>query len=146
MTMPPLEFYEFYGASLRAGLFTGFISCGAFLLSMKTFIVLQMKKEVYDREEYQSDNILMSSSDLYRPLVNLNNAMFWGIVLCFLNAIIQYSVGLIKSDWAAIVCMGTSGIAIISLISCLLITTSNIKSMIDISKKIFDKKKLNNKY
>ena len=50
---------------------------------MKTFIVLQMKKEVYDKDEYRKDHLDKKGSDLYRPLKRLSGALFLGILSLF---------------------------------------------------------------
>ena len=40
--------YDFYASNLRGSFFTGFLALGGFLMSAKTFIIVNMKKEVYD--------------------------------------------------------------------------------------------------
>jgi hypothetical protein len=43
---------RFYGENIRGSLFTGFLTLGGFLLSLKTFIIVKMKENVYDDERY----------------------------------------------------------------------------------------------
>ncbi|MCK6586798.1 MAG: hypothetical protein L6Q76_04345, partial [Polyangiaceae bacterium] len=46
------EFHEFYAHSMRGSLFTGFLTLSGFLFSVNTFIVVNMKKELYDHVSY----------------------------------------------------------------------------------------------
>lgn len=47
------DFVEYY-LCFRPQIFTGFLTIGSFLLSMKTFIITTMKKEYYLTEEYKT--------------------------------------------------------------------------------------------
>ncbi|MBT0959869.1 hypothetical protein [Denitromonas iodatirespirans] len=46
------KFAKYYVENIRGHLFAGFLALGGFLLSLKTFIVVTMKENVYDDEKY----------------------------------------------------------------------------------------------
>lgn len=53
LTTDPSELVLFYEKHLRGNLFAGFLTVGGFLLSLKTFILIKLKENVYDHKEYR---------------------------------------------------------------------------------------------
>lgn len=93
-------FVTFFEENLRGHLFAGFLGLGGFLLSLKTFIVVTMKGNVYDTKEYKerwekiNEQIPSDSVALYYPLNQLSDLLFYAIAASFITAIAQLSFGL----------------------------------------------------
>lgn len=89
-------FVEYY-ISLRPQIFTGFLTVGSFLLSMKTFIVATMKKEYYQksgyRDVYRKQRAMDKTIGPYDPLIDLGKLLTTSIVLSYITAFLQISLG-----------------------------------------------------
>jgi len=130
-----LSFPSYYASNLRGHFFAGYISLGAFLLTLKTFIIIGMKSYVYDDERYiklfekkrklngggheKEDNI-------YAPLMQLSNMLYYAIVFSLVSAIAQVSLGLINSVWAAFICVWLVTFSTFLLFNCLRLIKQNI--------------------
>src|SRR5688572_18969941 len=51
-------FYLYYESKIRGYLFSGFISVGSFLLSLHTFVIVNLKDKLFDSESYQKSYIV----------------------------------------------------------------------------------------
>ena len=129
--MVPL--WDFYDAKLRASFFTGFLSLGGFLLSLQTFIIVNMKKDVFDSvsytEHWNEVKYLARAGNKYDPLRDLSSVLFFSILSCITCAILQVTIGLIRSPITVVLCIWCSLIAIIFLIECLFLIRKNLSAM-----------------
>lgn len=134
---PALDsFGNFYSEKLRASLFAGFLTLGGFLMSLKTFIIVNMKKEVYDTKHYQdiwyerkkidTKNLMPS---IYHPLRQLSNVLYITILLCVCSAVSQLTVGLFGNLWTSIFCVWMSSLSTASLIWSLILIRRNLTTM-----------------
>ena len=93
----------FYEKHLRGNLFAGFLTVGGFLLSLKTFILIKLKENVYDHEEYRKryreQKELDTSLQLYDPLKNLSDFLFWSVLSTIIAAVAQLTIGLFGNYW-----------------------------------------------
>jgi hypothetical protein len=100
---------DFYSNELRGNLFNGFLTIAAFLLSVKTFIVILLQKEVYGTDSYRQRIIalreLNSKLTIYGPLRRLNSLMTWTVALTLAASMLQLTVGLFRLNLAAMVCI-----------------------------------------
>ena len=99
-----------YKESLRGSFFSGFLSVGGFLFSLKTFIVIKMKEGLYDSDEYREryrEKLKIGRRDagLFDPLRNLSRLLFYSIVSSFSTAVAQVTVGLVPGWGAAGLCL-----------------------------------------
>ena len=105
-----LNLFEFYRDNLRPALFTGFLTFGIFLLSLKTFIVIKMKESVYDHERYLEDFERLKKTNsklkLYAPLQNLSNLLYISVLSAITTSVSQFTVGLINSEYSVYFCLG----------------------------------------
>lgn len=126
-------FYELYATGMRSSLFTGFLTLSGFLLAAKTFVVVNMKKEVYDNEKYQENfktqRRLDQTMRLYGPLESLARSLVLNVALCLGTAASQFTVGLIPSPFAAAVCLALAAAAIVFLAVSLVRIRRNLKMM-----------------
>lgn len=129
-------FSSYYGENLRGHLFAGYISLGAFLLSLKTFIIISMKSHVYDSKSYKEHHEKemrkegiegdASKKRLYAPLQQLSDFIYYAIVFSLLAAVFQVSIGLIESVYATFFCLWIVVFATVLLFNCLRLIKQNI--------------------
>jgi hypothetical protein len=128
----PSHFVSFYAEHLRGNLFNGFLTLAAFLLSAETFIIVHLQKEVYGKPAYQKQiqelKQVKSNLSAYGPLRRLNMAMFAAVVMSLLTALLQLTIGVIQSDWAAWLCIGSAGLALVPLGICVWAMGSAMRS------------------
>jgi hypothetical protein len=120
----------FYGKNIRGELFSGFLTLGGFLLSLKTFIIVKMKENVYDSESYQQSfsnkKKINPKLSLYAPLQRLSHLLFWAILVSLFASISQFSFGLINHWGAVIFCIFLAVFAISLLIFSLIEIKNNL--------------------
>lgn len=131
-------FTEFYGNKLRGSLFAGFLTLGGFLLSLKTFIVVNMKKEVFEspvyKKEWEEQKKLDTNNVMgkrYTPLRYLSGVLYAAILACLSTAVLQLTVGLVDSFVAAFVCLWAAFVAVIILAWALWLIRANLVRMFD---------------
>src|SRR5207247_1863335 len=92
---------------------------GGFLLSLKTFILIQLKKEVFEsplyREHYLAVQGIQETAGLYEPLKSLGYFLLYSVLFSLLTSACQITVGFIANKWAAIFCFGL-GLTTLSLV------------------------------
>lgn len=146
---PPMDkFGDFYSSNLRASLFAGFLTLGGFLMSLKTFIIVNMKKEVYDSKHYQdlwTDRKKLDTKNLmpsiYTPLRDLSSVLYITILLCVASAVSQLTIGLFGNLWTSIFCVWLAALSIVSLVWCLTLIRKNLTTMFN---NLDEQQKLNN--
>ena len=132
------KIFDFYAANLRGSLFTGFLALGGFLMSAKTFIIVNMKKEVYDSAKYEEtwlSGLKLNGADkywtLFYPLRRLSNIIFYTIAFCFIASIAQLTVGLFKAVSAVMICFFLVIVAVCFLMLSLFLIKKNLATMFD---------------
>lgn len=114
--LDPDKIVKFYQVNIRGSLFAGFLTLGGFLLSLKTFIIVKLKENVYDHDEYEKrfkqQSKLNSKLVFYAPLKNLSNFLFWTVVSCIGAAITQLTLGLFNSFYTALIAIFTAIFAV----------------------------------
>lgn len=100
---------EFYAKNIRASLFTGFLTVGSFLLSLKVFIVVKFKENIFDSQSYkerlQDRRKLDPNLSHYGPVKRLSRLLFVSIISALAASAIQLSVGLIPYWQASLFCV-----------------------------------------
>jgi hypothetical protein len=126
------SFSTFYADKLRASLFTGFLTLGGFLMSLKTFIIVNMKKEVYDTDEYKKKWLISNprrqkdTGLLYTPLQNLSHMLYATILFSISTSAAQLTIGLFETFWGSVICVWLASVTIILLLWCLRIIKGNL--------------------
>lgn len=136
-TAPALDaavdpFFAFYAANLRGSLFTGFLTLGSFLVAVNTFIIVNLKKELYDSKGYRARvanaRNLNDRVSFFGPLRRLSAFLFWTILLAIATSVSQLTVGLLIQHWAAAVfCLLMSCATVIVLLIVLLVIKGNLR-------------------
>ena len=113
------SFVEFYAASMRSAMFTGFLTLSGFLFSVNTFIVVNMKKELYEKALYldrvadqQKENPRIT---VYGSLRKLSREMLWAVVAALVASSCQFTIGLVPAWPAVAVCLLAAVVAFILL-------------------------------
>jgi hypothetical protein len=108
----PKGLYDIYSNKLQTPLFTGFLTIGGFLLTLKTFVLIKLKESLYGSEFYQSEladkRHLNPNLSTYGPLSRLGHFLIVSVVSALITATAQLSVGFIHHTIAAAVCMGVA--------------------------------------
>lgn len=105
---------------LRGSFFTGFLTLGGFLLSLKTFIVIKMKEGLYDHPNYRKNYaekmaLLQKPATIFAPLRNLTALLFAAIVSSLLTSLLQVTLGLSSKWWAVGICLAAIGVTLVFL-------------------------------
>ncbi|EMH0680420.1 hypothetical protein V5887_000353 [Klebsiella aerogenes] len=132
------KFFDFYHKNLRGYLFSGFISVGSFLLSLHTFVIINIRDKVFATLEYKKtysaankiplDDI--KDSDLYKPLDNLSSFINTSILFSLTTAIAQFTIGLSTNLYACLFCVWLAILTIFFLLHCLIIIRQNIRLLL----------------
>lgn len=112
------EVFRFYQQSLRASLFTGFLTLSGFLFSAKTFIVMKMHESVYSTPAYQKRaraEATMAGKPLqiYAPLRSLADLLLLSVSVSLLTSVSQLTIGLALNYWAVLWCLAIAAVAVV---------------------------------
>lgn len=123
---------EFYQRHLREPLFVGLLTVAAFLFSLKTFIIVTMKENVYDAKVYGDKLELLRQLDptlkRYGPLEDFSMLLFLSVLLSLISAVIQFTIGLFDAPWAAAVSIDTAIWSIAMIFVSLIYMQLNLKA------------------
>lgn len=126
---------DFYGDKIRSILFSGLLTVGSFLLSLKVFIVVKFKENVFDSEAYRKRlaERRKINPDLshYGQVRNLSQVLFVAIASSLLASASQITIGLIPQWWAMLICVGFAAFAGALLLQVLLLIRSILKDWLD---------------
>ncbi|WP_027147719.1 hypothetical protein [Methylobacter tundripaludum] len=126
---------DYYAKNIRGSLFTGFLTVGSFLLSLKAFIVVKLKENIFDSDIYkkklQERRKLNPDLTLYGPVKRLSLLLFVTISSAITASVSQLSVGLLQCWQATFFCIFVSVFAISMLVSCLLLIKSTLDEWLD---------------
>jgi len=104
-----IDIPEIYDVKLRPYLFTGFLSIGGFLLTLKVFIVISLKEKLYEQEFYKKIYKERRDMDdkisLYGSLINLGSLLIFCVGLAISTSILQISLGLVKNIYCTGLCI-----------------------------------------
>ncbi len=125
-----MELVAFYEKNLRGNLFAGLLTVGGFLLSLKTFILIKLKDNVYDHDKYKElfneQKKLDSTIKLYDPLKNLSDFLFWSVLSTISAAIAQLTIGLFGSYYLTLFAIWISAFALAILICSMFLIKSSL--------------------
>jgi len=103
--------HEAYG-KIQGALFTGFLTIGGFLLTLKTFILVQLREKLFDSADYKAHYARIKELDptasLYGPLKNLGTFLLYSVVFSIVTSVAHLTVGFIPSQYAAVFCLSLS--------------------------------------
>lgn len=132
-------FHSFYQASIRGYLFSGFISVGSLLLSLHTFVIVNLKDKLFSTDRYKeiyltNKNLPTGSDidecDLFKPLDTLSSFINISVWLSILSAVCQFTIGLIDFGLASVFCIWLAMLTICFLLNSLILIRVHIRNML----------------
>jgi hypothetical protein len=124
----PLD--SFYTSdALRTPLFTGLLTMGAFLLSAKTFIIFNLKRDLYDTPAYVTlvaTRTLQGKVDHYRGLRQLSDFLSISIYGALLGALFNLILGTLNCAWTHVFALTWSVATIIAVLAAWTLVWRNI--------------------
>lgn len=135
-------FFSFYQSSLRGYLFSGFISVGSLLLSLHTFVIVNLRDKLFLTEHYREsyakgkgihcpvDIEKISEKDLLKPLDNLSSFINISVWLSIMTAVSQFTLGLADYGIISVFCIWLAMLTICFLMNSLILIRENIKNML----------------
>lgn len=134
------EIYRLYFSQLRSNFFTGFLTVGSFMLSLKTFIVVKLKESVFDSEAYRqifaerAHRFAEPDKEYYLPLRNLSKLLFFTITSAVVTAVIHVTVGLFGGMVPFIICVFSVAFSFVMVLMSLYLIHGNIYDWLERSK------------
>lgn len=136
---------EFYAKNIRGSLFTGFLTMGSFLLSLKTFIVVKLKENIFDSQKYKDElensKKLNPNLTLYGPVKRLSQLLFISIISAIGTSILQLTIGLIQKWPATLFCLFFAAFTLSMLIATLLLIKGILDVWLDRSEQMYSDSK-----
>lgn len=131
-------FYDFYAKSLRGYFFSGFISVGSFLLSLHTFVIVNLKDKLFSSEHYRKRYALsrqikideIVEKDILKPLDRLSSFINISIWLSISTAIAQFTLGLAPYGFISVTCIWLGLLTVLFMLNSLILIRINIKDML----------------
>lgn len=125
----------YFGEKIRPSLFTGLLTVGTFLLSLKVFIVVKFKETVFDSKEYKERLAALrkvdSSIQHYAQVRNLSAVLFLSIASAIIASACQLTVGLIEKPVAMLFCIAMAAFACAMLLQTLLLIRRILEEWLD---------------
>ena len=115
---------KFYREGMRTPLFTGCLTLGSFLLTLKATILLRIK-EIYDSPAYEEDWELYQAQlvaagkkapSFYQPLRNLGVGLLVNVFLAIICSIAQMTLGFSSHVWAVAICVTLAAVTLMTLL------------------------------
>jgi hypothetical protein len=133
-----------YYQDLRSAFITSSVTMGTFLFTMKSFVIQTMKRDLYDKEEYQQAVAQRRregkiGETYYGQLDRLRSLMLWAIIVAFVNAGIQVVAGDTNQVWVVKICFLVTTLSWLLVLASLFVVSHNLKEMIAISEKLAQK-------
>jgi hypothetical protein len=132
---PGDQVFEFYQKHLRGSLFSGFLTLSGFLFSVNTFIVVNMKKELYDQpgylERFEKQLAYDTNRTLYGPLQRLSKLMLIAVSTAVMTSVTQFTVGLVPRWYTAVACVLMACVAVFFLAKVLWVIRQNLREMFE---------------
>lgn len=105
---PASDYYD----RIQGSLFTGFLTVAGFLLTLKTFLLLRLKQDIYDHAGY--DEVLETAQALdpkikrYDPLGRLGKLLIFTVLSSLVSSASHLSVGYLYRPYGPFMAMSLS--------------------------------------
>lgn len=101
-----------YHDYMRGYFFSAFLGISSFLLSLLTFVVINLKEKMFDSDDYKAmyrdfngmgekDDIV--KKEIYKPLVVITTMLVISIASCIITALSQFTLGLSDNPWVLVI-------------------------------------------
>ncbi|MEA9392715.1 hypothetical protein SJI19_19605 [Acerihabitans sp. TG2] len=101
-----------YQKYMRGYVFSAYLGISSFLLSLLTFVVINLKEKMFDSADYKNIYIKfnklnlgddISKKELYKPLVVITTALVISIICCIVSSILQFTLGFSNNKYILII-------------------------------------------
>jgi len=145
-------FMENFRSTLRGSFFTGFLTLGSLLWAVKAFIIMNLKKDYFEKQLddpkfildmqtlYDANDKKFDFSIYFYPLVNLSRALFLSIYASLVTAIVQVTIGSLKNIYATVFSCSCIAFTFVLLAHTLYYVNVNYRSWMDDSTESYDEK------
>jgi len=100
-----------YFSKFQVAMFAGFLTLGSFLLTLKTFVVVQFKTQLFEQEPYRqvfTDSKTQKNyvqGDYYQPLADMAKLLLLAVIASLGTSFTQITIGFIHSNLISAFCM-----------------------------------------
>lgn len=123
--------------SLQVPIFSGLLTVGAFLLSMKTFIVFKLKDDLYDNPKYIEkvyNSSVTDDYDHYKGLKELSDFLSLSVLASIISAVFNITIGYIETNLSSSISLTFATCAIGLLLYSWWLVWFNLRSWLEILK------------
>lgn len=101
-----------YHDYMRGYFFSAFLGISSFLLSLLTFVVINLKEKMFDSDDYKGmyrkfngmdDGDEIVKREIYKPLVVITTLLVISIASCIITAVSQFTFGLSDNPWVLVI-------------------------------------------
>lgn len=125
----------FFEEKIRSSLFSGLLTVGSFLLSLKVFIVVKFKETVFDSSQYKEQLIELRKVNPklahYGPVRELSSVLFISIASAIIGAACQLTIGLLGNTTSMLVSIFMAAFAGAMLMQTLVLIRSILTEWLD---------------
>ena len=101
-------------------------------MSLKTFIIVNMKENVYDslhyKRNWEDQSKLGHNGGLYEPLKDLSDLLYYAILASILSAVFQITIGLHLHWLSSVFCIWSVIFAVLLLLDSLVLIKRNLNT------------------
>jgi hypothetical protein len=100
-----------YSNKFQVAMFAGFLTLGSFLLTLKTFVVVQFKTQLFEKNIYEKVFIDTKSKatyrlgDYYQPLDDMAKLLLLAIISALATSLCQITIGFIAHEMISAFCI-----------------------------------------
>jgi hypothetical protein len=127
---------------LQVALFTGFLTIGGFLLSIKTFILIKLREDLYDLPSYErrleERRVLNTRLSKYGPLRRLGDFLVYSVAAAIVTALLQLTIGFIPHRLASAICMAAALTTIVLVLVAWWQIRQNLRDWFDLLEKDYE--------
>lgn len=126
-----IELLKLYPEKLQTPLFSGFLTLGSFLLSLKTFILLRLKQDVYDSPHYaqhiRESRAFEPDLPYYGGLRQLSELLVASVICALTTSVFQLTLGFWRRVYPMAVCAGMAAFTLVLVFFCWWQIKENLK-------------------
>jgi len=134
-----------YQNKLQVPLFTGFLTIGGFLLSIKTFILVQLRTHLYDLPSYEKrleeQRLLNANLSKYGPLKRLGDFLVYSVAAAIVTAVLQLTLGFFPYRVASAICMASAIATVVIVLIAWWQIKQNLRDWFDLLEKDYAERK-----
>lgn len=129
------EIVVFYSSNLRSELFGGLLTFAGFTFALKTFLIITLKKELYDHPNYvarYNERVETDSSlKLYGPLDRLRVFLSATVVVSLVSSLAQVTLGFFAIWYMSYVCIALAVISLFLVMGSISHMWSNLADLVE---------------